>query len=219
MDYPGPPAFYKSYGPDPAALHPCAASLKPPAPPAESYQCFGDAFTVHAPKETLADLGVEELFSFELQAGAHPTNYAAEIKRLLGELSACYGGLLETAASVGSTPAKVTAGVDRFRVLAANLEFVVNSYRPHEARQQLIELQRTQIARRKAATAEVRAALAVAQAEYEAAGRAATAAVEGAAGDGMEVEAAALPAAAKHASLADVLASVRAELEAAPAFR
>ena len=245
MDFPDPPAFFKSYGLNAAGLHPCAASLAPPASPAQSYQCFGESWTVWEPRPSLKGTEHEELVSFDFPSGAdgrdgaaHPSNYASEFKRLLCELVACYAGLLDVAAAAGATPEKVEVGLARFRTLAVNLAFVANSYRPHQAREELIAMTRAQIAQRKAATAKVRAALAVAKAEFEAAGQAATAAVDGVAvgatvggvavgaGESMEVEmeagAAAPPTEAgaeESSSLADVLARVREELEAAPSLR
>mmetsp|Transcript_11783 Transcript_11783/g.15299 ORF Transcript_11783/g.15299 Transcript_11783/m.15299 type:complete len:181 (-) Transcript_11783:39-581(-) len=153
--YPPPPIFYKSYGPNSDGPHVNAVSLAPPPPPSEEYQCYGDTWKVVETIRSLKEEGVEQLFEEPVK------NPAAEIKRLIRESLKIYSELLKIDLDEEVDPTKpendpqikkATELDTHFK----NILYLVNHYRPHQAREELINMLRQQVSARKSSAERLR---------------------------------------------------------------
>lgn len=125
MDFPPPPHYYLAYGSGPDA--------RPPPPPVEGeYMCFGQKYTTVSGLPTLKDVGIEQVYP-DVHAGRASI---AELHRLSHSLLFLYLDFLD---AVTNDPEQMPAVRDDIRLVALNLHHLINSYRPHQARETLLE--------------------------------------------------------------------------------
>mmetsp|Transcript_5781 Transcript_5781/g.7298 ORF Transcript_5781/g.7298 Transcript_5781/m.7298 type:complete len:258 (+) Transcript_5781:226-999(+) len=157
--YPPPPVFYKSYGMTMTATasgpHVNAVSLDPPPPPDKEYQCYGDTWQVRETIRSLKEEGVEQLFEEPVKSPA------AEIKRLVRASIKIYADLLKIDLDEEVDPTKFDQDSHIKKSIELethfkNILFLVNHYRPHQAREQLINMLRQQVTARKQSAAKLK---------------------------------------------------------------
>eukprot|EP01103_Thecamoeba_quadrilineata_P015191 TRINITY_DN4719_c0_g1_i1.p1 TRINITY_DN4719_c0_g1~~TRINITY_DN4719_c0_g1_i1.p1 ORF type:complete len:219 (-),score=40.31 TRINITY_DN4719_c0_g1_i1:8-664(-) len=132
--FPPPPPFYHLYKTDKPHDH-----LPPPPPIEGTYQMFGQFYSTSDVMPTLKEQGACQLFS---ETNLNPI---LELKKLNRTLLITFLKLLEV---LINNPANSQPIVDQISVLCVNMHFLINSYRPHQARQSLIEIMENQKRRR-----------------------------------------------------------------------
>ncbi|KAJ9144119.1 Mediator of RNA polymerase II transcription subunit 7 [Pleurostoma richardsiae] len=141
-------------------------NLQPPAEPQDGrWRCFGDLYTLKDELPSLEEQGIERLIpggpEHEQQAqpssvtdGPH-TDRALVLKRLAKSLLLNF---LELTGVLGANPGQAEEKIGDIRTILINVHHALNEYRPHQARQSLIDLMQGQLDRTRAETAAVRAA-------------------------------------------------------------
>ncbi|KAH3761359.1 mediator of RNA polymerase II transcription subunit 7 [Pelomyxa schiedti] len=131
--FPPPPKYYKNYAEWPSS----SGALQPPPPPGPTtpYSCFGVAKSASA-ASSLAE--GDKIYD----STAEPIS---ELKKLNYSLIANYIQLLDILVHY---PAEYATKVQDLRALFKNMIEVINNYRPHEAREMLIEYMNVQAKRK-----------------------------------------------------------------------
>ncbi|EQC28647.1 hypothetical protein SDRG_13524 [Saprolegnia diclina VS20] len=136
--FPAPPAFMSLYAEGPEMGPPPPAPLKP------TYHSFG---TAYATEDAVPDLlGDRKLY-------ATGSNVKTEMKRMNKSLIFTFLELVEV---LIANPTKFNEKIDDIELLFLNLHNLINAYRPHQARETLIEMLKQQIDERKEAAADIR---------------------------------------------------------------
>ncbi|OQR99947.1 mediator of RNA polymerase II transcription subunit [Achlya hypogyna] len=137
--FPAPPAFMSLYAEGPDMGPPPPAPLKP------TYHSFG---TAYATEDAVPDLiGDRKLYP------ATGCNVKAEMKRINKSLIFSFLELVEV---LIANPVKFNEKIDDIELLFLNMHNLINAYRPHQARETLIDMLKQQIDERKEATADIR---------------------------------------------------------------
>ncbi|OQS07248.1 mediator of RNA polymerase II transcription subunit [Thraustotheca clavata] len=136
--FPAPPAFMSLYAEGPEMGPPPPPPLKP------TYHSFG---TPYATEDAVADLLPEGKV---YESGCNVKN---EMKRINKSLMLSFLELIEV---LLVNPAKFSEKIEDIEKLFVNMHNLINAYRPHQARETLIDLLKQQIEERKQATAEIR---------------------------------------------------------------
>ncbi|KDO26868.1 hypothetical protein SPRG_08157 [Saprolegnia parasitica CBS 223.65] len=144
--FPAPPAFMSLYAEGPEMGPPPPAPLKP------TYHSFG---TAYATEDAVPDLlGDRKLY-------ATGSNVKTEMKRMNKSLIFTFLELVEVliANPPSSSPHAYPSSsekIDDIELLFLNLHNLINAYRPHQARETLIDMLKQQIEERKEAAADIR---------------------------------------------------------------
>ncbi|KAI9864163.1 MAG: Mediator of RNA polymerase II transcription subunit 7 [Vezdaea acicularis] len=129
-------------------LPPDLRYLVPPDPPVEHYRSFGGNYEINEPPQTLSSQGLSQLYpapppspspsSSPTTSTTTPSHHrAAALKTLTKSLLLSY---LELLSLLSTNPAHYTDKLDHLRTLFVNCHFLINEYRPHQARESLIVL-------------------------------------------------------------------------------
>ncbi|KAJ3209493.1 Mediator of RNA polymerase II transcription subunit 7 [Dinochytrium kinnereticum] len=154
--YPPPPAYYKQYTQENLERnrrrkegkdvledreHP-ALSLDPPPVIEGNYMMFGEHLTTSDEVIPLRDLGIPQLFEDDCDK-------VAELKKLNKSLIVNF---LELTDYLINRPLEAHFKLEHIRLILINIHFLLNRYRPHQARDTLRLLMERQIKRRRKMT-------------------------------------------------------------------
>ncbi|KAH8587127.1 mediator complex, subunit Med7, partial [Bisporella sp. PMI_857] len=132
--------------------------LQPPEPPADgNYRCFGFHYSLEDKLLPLEETGIPVLYK-EVdtpsegqntdQAMRH-TDRAFQLKKLAKSLLANWAEALD----IGSSNAnQLAAKLGDIETIQFNMHHLINDYRPHQARESLIQMMRDQLERSRAET-------------------------------------------------------------------
>nr|POE49170.1 mediator of rna polymerase ii transcription subunit 7 [Quercus suber] len=142
-----------SHGLETTSLPPELRHLLPPPPPRDDkYKSFGTDIDLHAAPITLASAGVEQLFPASDSASQNPQPYLLALSRSL------LTKFLELAGVLSRDPTQGLERTQDLRTMMNNLHFLINQYRPHQARETMILLFEERIARLRDEVGRVQAA-------------------------------------------------------------
>lgn len=154
--FPSPPAFYKLFFASPTTTTPSSDDpldrfRQPPLPPDEhspSYSMFGNQYTVDDEILSLETQGRKRLYPEHTDSSAKEAS-----KELLRLNKALLFNFLELLNTLLTGPQDGNNNLANQKVtdieeIAVNIHHLINCYRPHQARQVLIEMLRDQINRR-----------------------------------------------------------------------
>lgn len=130
--------------------------LEPPEPPAEgTYRSFGDLYNLNDVLPSLAEQGIDQLYTPSLSSsgsGSDPQSHSDRtliLKRLAKSLLLNF---LELMGIMSINPEQYAEKIQDLRTLFINFHHLLNEYRPHQARESLILMMEAQLARSKAET-------------------------------------------------------------------
>ncbi|PNY25579.1 Mediator of RNA polymerase II transcription subunit 7 [Tolypocladium capitatum] len=183
--FPNPPPFWKDFTPDRVAriedlrhahaentdngagadaalvrlpdLPEDLTNLQPPPEPADGrWRVFGDQYMLDDRLPTLEEQGIANLPATGPSPSKDTKHYdgAFELKRLAKSLLLNF---LELAGTLSRSPAAAAAKIQDLRTIFINLHHILNEYRPHQARESLIEMMQDHLDRTRAETVAVRA--------------------------------------------------------------
>ncbi|PMD65740.1 MED7-domain-containing protein [Hyaloscypha bicolor E] len=132
--------------------------LQPPEPPVEGlYRCFGDLYNMNDPLPSLEEQGIEQLYTPPLTPtsnnGGKHTDRALILKRIAKSLLLNF---LELVGIMSVNPEQYQEKIQDLRTLFINFHHLLNEYRPHQARESLIQMMQTQLERSRAETQGIR---------------------------------------------------------------
>ncbi|KAH8882239.1 MED7-domain-containing protein [Thozetella sp. PMI_491] len=130
-------------------------NLEPPAEPADGrWRLFGEQMTLHDELQSLEGAGIERLGppSITNEDGKH-ADLALELKRLSKSLLLNF---LEWMGTMSQDPQKGTEKIRDIKTLLLNFHHILNEYRPHQAREQLIALMQDQLDAKRKETQAIR---------------------------------------------------------------
>lgn len=109
--------------------------LVPPEPPHDgTWRAFDVEHSLKPAEPTLQDAGIEQLFP------DHPAVKLAPQAYLLSMARSLLTTFLSTTAILAKNPTLYPKQVDDLRTITINMHFLINQYRPHQARETLITL-------------------------------------------------------------------------------
>jgi len=152
--WPTPPRFYRLYAPD--------APVPPPPPPrppvvgqGATFSAFGVAYRADYALPTLQEQGLEQLYPQE-----PGTDMAEQLRRMTHSVVFSFLQLLELLVQRPSDTAAADTKLRDIELLFINIHHLINSYRPHQAREQLVAALKDHVARRREAVAALEALVA-----------------------------------------------------------
>eukprot|EP01080_Neovahlkampfia_damariscottae_P003065 gene3065-5235_t len=153
--FPNPPEFYKNYGDD-KMDHPL-----PPPPIEGDYKVFGETIPSNDILRRPSEDNIKELF---------PENFehVSELKKLNQSLKLSFIELIEILINYPNEKIKETRElsiyinpeeeekekfawelkIEQIHLLLINLSYILNTYRPHQSRHQIIEILKNQLKKR-----------------------------------------------------------------------
>ncbi|RDW75460.1 hypothetical protein BP6252_06602 [Coleophoma cylindrospora] len=124
--------------------------LQPPEPPADGiWNCFGGRYFLTEPIPTLAEAGVEQLYTPPATPTGKHVDRALILKRLAKSLLLNF---LELVGIMSVDPSQNTEKIQDLRTIFINFHHLLNEYRPHQARESLILMMQDQLDRSRAET-------------------------------------------------------------------
>eukprot|EP00033_Pygsuia_biforma_P003778 GCRY01004140.1.p1 GENE.GCRY01004140.1~~GCRY01004140.1.p1 ORF type:complete len:200 (+),score=28.93 GCRY01004140.1:188-787(+) len=123
-------------------------SAPPPPPSGESFSLFNTQYSKKMQQPALEDFGVKKLFHHEKEEDT-----PKELLRLNKKISIVY---LELLTILTTKPADYMAKVDELKTTFLNISFLLNSYRPHQARETIVMILEHQIRRQKQVIQQIR---------------------------------------------------------------
>ncbi|KAJ3015917.1 UNVERIFIED_CONTAM: Conserved oligomeric Golgi complex subunit [Siphonaria sp. JEL0065] len=142
--YPLPPSYYSRFTDEALALG-TDPLLKPPpplGPGVAAYTVFGDNLRLTDRPPLLSEMGLTQLFPNEYSPGF---DRAKELKKLNHSLLLNF---LELQLVLTKRPEQYVAKIEDIRLIYINIHYLLNGYRPHQARDTLKLLMELQIKRR-----------------------------------------------------------------------
>ncbi|KAL6063922.1 Mediator of RNA polymerase II transcription subunit 7 [Balamuthia mandrillaris] len=135
--FPPPPPYYKLYTDERLRQ-----GVDPPPPPAiqGTYTMFGASYTTEDVAPNLEDQGRPQLYP-----KGETINHTQELKKMNRSL---LFNFLELVDLLTKNPPAFREKVEDVELLFVNMHHLLNSYRPHQARQSLITIMENQIQRR-----------------------------------------------------------------------
>ncbi|KAK1759888.1 MED7 protein-domain-containing protein [Echria macrotheca] len=133
--------------------------LNPPAEPADGkWRLFGQQLSLEDELQSLEAAGIERLGTAGdgADADGRHVDRALELKRLAKSLLLNY---LELTRVMGNNPSQGEAKVLDIKTILLNMHHRINEYRPHQAREQLIQLMQESLDSKRAETATIRNAV------------------------------------------------------------
>ncbi|KAJ3196467.1 Mediator of RNA polymerase II transcription subunit 7 [Irineochytrium annulatum] len=158
--YPPPPAYFSSYTDDNLARHERRLrgeeteedklqpylNLQPPAPLQGPYIMFGEQLNTSDEVPLLKEMGITQLFDDDCDR-------IAELKKLNHSLLLNFTELSEI---LSERPLEFAYKLEHIRLILINMHYLLNGYRPHQARDTLRLLMMKQIKRRQVTTDKVK---------------------------------------------------------------
>mmetsp|Transcript_49493 Transcript_49493/g.82295 ORF Transcript_49493/g.82295 Transcript_49493/m.82295 type:complete len:188 (+) Transcript_49493:35-598(+) len=143
--FPPPPAYFRLYEED-GPPSPKRRKLPPPPelPPPGNYTMFGETYTTEDKLPSLADDGRQQLYS-----NAPDADMKQELRKLVRSLLLHSLRLVDV---LVEHPSQFRTKVQDIELLLVNVHHLLNSFRPHQARELVIDVLRAQINRKKELT-------------------------------------------------------------------
>ncbi|CEG43833.1 mediator subunit med7 [Plasmopara halstedii] len=148
-EFPAPPKFFALYvdGVDSGPL--------PPEPMEPTYHMFGSPYSTQDVVPDLLPQPGKKLYAQgkENDNDSTPIDYKLEMKKINRSLLANFVGLVDV---LIKTPAMFNAKLDDIELLFLNLHNLINAFRPHQARETVIQMLKTQVQQRRDAARDIR---------------------------------------------------------------
>ncbi|KAJ3267227.1 Mediator of RNA polymerase II transcription subunit 7 [Chytriomyces hyalinus] len=155
LSYPPPPAHYKIFTSDNIANNADKLPLLTPPPPLAStvgaYSVFGEQLRLQEQPPSLPEMGVAQLYE-----STNSADRATELKKLNHAILLNFMELLQI---LVKDPEEHTRKIEHIRLLFININYLLNEYRPHQARDTLKLLMQLQIQRRITMAADIQKCL------------------------------------------------------------
>lgn len=113
--------------------------LEPPPPPTESYTIFGEEQTLSTHLPSLASLNITQLYPTTTSGGLKHPDYLLLIVRSL------HLNFQELCIILSQNPSLIGPKLDDIKNLFQNAHWLINMYRPHQARESLIAMMEGQL--------------------------------------------------------------------------
>ncbi|KAL3421646.1 hypothetical protein PVAG01_05802 [Phlyctema vagabunda] len=124
--------------------------LQPPEPPADgTWTCFGGRYYLNEPIPTLAESGVDQLYSPPSTPTGKHADRAFILKKLAKSLLLNF---LELVGIMSINPEQFPEKIQDLRTIFINFHHLLNEYRPHQARESLILMMQDQLDKSRAET-------------------------------------------------------------------
>ncbi|KAG3118302.1 hypothetical protein PI124_g1372 [Phytophthora idaei] len=147
-EFPAPPKFFTLYA-DGVESGPV-----PPEPMEPTYHMFGSPYSTQDVVPDLLPQPGKKLYAPQGKDGdGAPVDYKAEMKKINRSLLANFVELVDV---LIKKPAMFNEKLDDVELLFLNMHNLINAFRPHQARETVIQMLKTQVQERRDATRDIR---------------------------------------------------------------